>query len=81
MSTHDETGLVPSNFNIGAISAGDIVFVFDVSARLRDKIVQFVNVTGQRILASIRKTERLTLKLRIRTRFDTNGCSFGSKNG
>jgi hypothetical protein len=55
-----------SIFEIGAISAGDIVFVYDRSPRVRNKISRFINVIGQRILASIRKEERLRLAPRVR---------------
>ncbi len=55
-----------SIFEIGAISAGDIVFVYDASPRVRNKISRFINVIGQRILASIRKVERLRLAPRVR---------------
>jgi hypothetical protein len=46
-------------FRIGAIGAGDIVFVYDRSQRVRDKIMQFVIVNGPRILAWFRKTEQV----------------------
>jgi hypothetical protein len=55
-----------STFRIDAISAADIIFVYDGSTRVRNKVIRFINVVGQRILASIRKAERLTLALRVR---------------
>jgi hypothetical protein len=55
----DEACPAASNFRIDAISAADIVLVYDQSPRLRNILVRFVNVVGQRVLASLRKTERL----------------------
>jgi len=62
-----QPGPALSNFQIGAISAGDIVFVYPRPARLRKLIVRFFNVIGQRILASLRKTDRLALRTPVRS--------------
>ncbi len=64
MAINANTSPVLKTLQIGAISAGDIVFVYDDSARGLDKIKQLINVTGQRILAAVRKEERLSLQLR-----------------
>ncbi|HEY3458121.1 MAG TPA: hypothetical protein VGK64_26300 [Bryobacteraceae bacterium] len=62
-----QPGPALSNFQIGAISAGDIVFVYPRPARLRKLIVRFLNLVGQRILASLRKTDRLALRMPVRS--------------
>lgn len=62
-----QPGPALSNFQIGAISAGDIVFVYPRPTRLRKLIVRFLNVVGQRILASLRKTDRLGLRMPLRS--------------
>jgi Permuted papain-like amidase enzyme, YaeF/YiiX, C92 family len=56
----------PPSFQIGAISAGDVVFVYDGSTRIDKKVKRFLNVIGQRILASIRRAERVSLRPRVR---------------
>lgn len=62
-----QPGPALSNFQIGAISAGDIVFVYHRPARLRKLIVRFLNIVGQRILASFRKMDRLALRMPVRS--------------
>jgi hypothetical protein len=62
-----QPGPALSNFQIGAISAGDIVFVYPRPAGLRKWIVRFLNLVGQRILASLRKTDRLALRTPARS--------------
>jgi uncharacterized protein YycO len=55
----NKTYSAPFSFRISAISAGDIVFVYNETAHIRDKASRFITVNGQRILASVRKTDRL----------------------
>ena len=62
-----QPGPALSNFQIGAISAGDIVFVYQRPAHLRKLIVRFLNLAGQRILAWFRKMDRLALMTPIRS--------------
>jgi uncharacterized protein YycO len=45
-------------FLIGAVLAGDIVFVYDGSTSSVKRVKRSINILGQRILASIRKTGR-----------------------
>jgi hypothetical protein len=54
-----------SNFQIGRLSAGDIVFVYDKPSRLWHKIGLFFNVIGQRILAALRTEQRISPLVRM----------------
>ena len=59
MAHQHETGSASTHFRIGAVSAADIVLIYDQSPRLRKVLTRFFNVVGQRILASVRKMKHL----------------------
>ena len=64
--TPEESGATPPltpTFLIGEVRAGDIVFVYDGSTSAVKRVKRWINILGQRILASVRKTDRSRLKL------------------
>src|SRR5207248_7312520 len=66
MSLPDNIPSESFNLRIYAISAGDIIFVYNERARGLGKVKEFINVSGQRVLASMRKRDKLSLKQEIR---------------
>jgi uncharacterized protein YycO len=66
MTSSDKTYSKPYSFRSNTASAGDIIFVYNDTARGGDKVKEFINVNGQQILASLRKTDRLKREPGIR---------------